>query len=547
MCKIFILKIFKRLLVLTGILLVLLQVPYSCAHRGNPSGGPIDSIPPVVMKTKPANYSTHFKSKIIRIDFDEYIKLKDPADQILISPPMAKKPLIRPQGQALKYVEIEIRDSLKPNTTYTINFGQSIEDNHEANPLPFYKYVFSTGDYIDSLSVSGSVKDAYKRVTDEHISVMLYRLDSTFSDSIIYKESPAYIANTQDSTNTFTIENIAEGEYKIFALKDKNQNYLFDPRSEKIGFLEDTVRLTSDEIYNLEIFREKRKFKAAKTSQESLQHLIFGFEGGVDSVEIDMISDKPNDFAAAYYKQEKKDSIDYWFDPYFETDSLLFEVKKEDYRDTLTVRLKELDKDSLKLKASPTSSLGLAEEFAITANTPLTDINDELIQILNQDSVEVPFKTNLNATINKLVLAFEKQEKQGYKIQALPGAIRDFYGEENDTLTYSLRTKAETDYADVRLTLENIATYPLIVQMTNEVGEVKKEIYHTKEDGNVFDFSFVDPGTYYIRVIYDENRNGKWDTGNYLEKRQPERVIYMAKPLEVRKNWEISQTFILSN
>lgn len=539
-------KIFKRFLVLVGILLVLFQVPFSCAHRGSPGGGPIDSIAPVVMKTKPANYTTHFDSKTIRIDFDEYIKLKDPAEQILISPPMSTKPIIRPQGQALKYVEIEIKDSLKPNTTYTINFGQSIEDNHEANPLPFYKYVFSTGDYIDSLSVSGSVSDAYKRVTDEHVSVMLYKLDSTYSDSVIYKEPPAYIAHTYDSTNTFEIENIAEGAYKIFALKDKNQNYLFNSRSEEIGFLNDTVHLPSDELFNFKTFRETRAFKADKASQESLQHLLFGFEGGIDSVEIDLISDQPTDFKSTYYKQEEKDSIDYWFDPYFETDSLVFEIKKEEFRDTLMVRLRELEKDSLKIKASPTSTLGLDENFVITANTPLSTIDTTFIQILDKDSTTVPFKTDLKPELNKLIVAFEKEEKQGYNIQALPGAIRDLYGEENDTLNYSLRTKAEADYAAVRLTLENIARYPVIVQMTNEAGKVKKEISQTKQEGDIFDFSFVEPGTYYVRVIYDENENGKWDTGNYLEKRQPERIIYMAKPLEVRKNWEISQTFILS-
>src|SRR5699024_10544406 len=214
--------------------------------------------------------------------------------------------------------------------------------------------------------------------------------------------------------------------------------------------------------------------------------------------------------------------------------------------DTLTVRLSELEKDSLKIKASPTSTLGLDENFVITANTPLSTVDTTFIQILDKDSTEVSFNTELKSEFNKLIIAFEKQEKQEYNIQALPGAITDFYGEENDTLNYSLRTKAETDYADVRLTVENIAQYPVIVQMTNEAGEVKMEISHTKEEGNVFDFSFVEPGTYYVSVIYDENANGKWDTGNYLEKRQPERAIHMAKPLEVRKNWEISQTFILS-
>lgn len=526
--------------------MLLCQVPFSCAQRGMPGGGPIDSLPPVVLKTKPANFTTRFKDKTIRIDFDEYIKLKDPATQILISPPMEIKPGIRPQGQAMKYIEIELRDSLQPNTTYTINFGQSIEDNTEGNALPFYKYVFSTGDYIDSLTVSGTVKDAFRRETKDQLTVMLYKLDDQYTDSVIYQKPPTYIAYTRDSTNTFEFENIAEGSYRIAALQDKNQNYKFDPKTEKIGFLSDTIHIPTEENYNFRLFRERSKFKASKLTQESLHHLLFAFEAGAEEVDVKMISEKPAGFKEVYYKREKNDSISYWFHPYFEADSLLFEITKGEIKDTLTTRLKEIESDSLKIKAEPTSGFGLRDRFVLSANTPLVEVHPELFRILDKDSASVAFTTNFKKEINKLYVDFEVKEKENYKFRALPGAIKDFFGKENDTLNYNLNTKAETDYADVRITFGNIRQYPVIVQMTNEKGETKREQIHQEEDGNVFDFPFVEPGSYFIRLIYDENNNGRWDTGNYLKQQQPEQVIYMKNPLEVRKNWEISQSYNLS-
>lgn len=540
-------KIFKRLMVLMGILLVLFQVPFSCAQMGRPEGGPQDTIPPVVINTSPENFSTHFKAKKIRIDFDEYIKLNDAQNQVLISPPFEKKPTITPMGQALKYIEIELIDSLTPNTTYTVNFGQSIGDNNEGNVLPFYKYVFSTGDYIDSLQVSGNIKDAYKRETDEYISVLLYKLDSTYTDSIVYKKPPAYLGSTQDSTNNFTIENIAEGSYKVFALKDKNQNYTFNPRSEKIGFLEDTIHLPEDQdkLYNLSIFKENRAFEIARVDQQSATQLLFGVHGGIDSVQIKLLSDRPDNYKEAYYHRRKSDTLDYWFTPYFEADSLVFELSKGDLRDTITTQLKEIETDSLRFKADPSSVLPLNGEFKLSANTPITEVNSELISVRDKDSIKVPFQTYFDAMYNEVVFDFEKRESDEYHIQALPGALKDFYGKQSDTLRYKLRTKAATDYADVHLQLENVDRYPLIVQLVTNTGETKRELIHQEEEGSEFSFSWVEPGMYYVRIIYDDNDNGKWDTGNYLKKRQPERVIYMRDPLDVRKNWEIVQKYTL--
>ena len=178
----------------------------NCANRGTPQGGEKDKEPPKILKSVPANYSTNFKGKEIKIYFDEYVKLKNLQKQLIISPPMKTQPEILPLGSARKNITIKIFDTLQPNMTYAFNFGQSVVDNNEENPFPFYRYVFSTGDYIDSLTVKGEIFDAEKRKPEEFVSVMLYEIDSTYTDSIIYKESPKYVTNTLDSTTTFTIE-----------------------------------------------------------------------------------------------------------------------------------------------------------------------------------------------------------------------------------------------------------------------------------------------------------------------------------------------------
>src|SRR5210317_68676 len=158
-------------------LIAITLVIINCANRGTPSGGDMDETPPVITKSTPDNYSTNFNSKEIKIYFDEYIKIKDLQKNLIISPPMDPMPEITPLGSASKYITIKIFDTLQPNTTYAFNFGESIVDNNESNPYPFYKYVFSSGTYIDSLAVRGSVKDALEKKTEEFVSIMLYDVD----------------------------------------------------------------------------------------------------------------------------------------------------------------------------------------------------------------------------------------------------------------------------------------------------------------------------------------------------------------------------------
>lgn len=522
---------------------VLLSV-LSCANRGTPSGGEKDTEPPKVLSTEPENFSTNFNAKEIRIYFDEYIKLKDLQKQLIISPPMDNDPTITPLGSASKYIRIKILDTLKPNTTYAFNFGQSIIDNNEGNPYPYYRYVFSTGDYIDSLSVSGQVMDAKERKTDKFVSVMLYEMDSTYTDSIIFKSKPKYITNTLDSVTTFKIDNIKAGKYKLIALKEKNPDYTFQPKYDKIGFYEGVVNVPTDSLYTLKLFNEELAFKAYRPKQEAGQKIIFGYEGDYKDVQIELLDSIPAEFEHRITKDPKTDTLYYWYKPKLELDSALFVVKNKTYLDTLKHRFRDLKKDSLVIKALQSGTIQLNEDFQLQANIPFTKFNKDSISILDKDSLNVPFTSTFQEFENKYTFAFDKKESFQYKIQMLPGTFEDFFGNVNDTLNYSLRTKQKSEYGNIRVRLVN-AKFPMIVQLVDDKGEVAYEKY--TEGATVVDFNDLQPKQYYLRAIFDTNGNKKYDPGNFLKHQQPERVSYAQNIDPVRANFDFIIDFILKN
>ncbi len=530
-----------------GYLLVILLAftVVRCAKKGMPEGGPIDEDPPKFIRANPENYSTHFDAKEIRIYFDEYIKLDKPQQQIIISPPMDPKPNITPLGTARKDIKIEIFDTLEENTTYAINFGKSIIDNNEGNPYNYFKYVFSTGDYIDSLEVSGTVKDASLKAPAEPVSIFLYELDSTYSDSAVYKTTPRYVTYSKDSTYTFSLENLKEGTYKMVAIIDKNNNYLYNPKSEKIGYVAEPVVIPTDSTYEITVFKEKLAFVPKRPSQAKGHQIIFGYEGSpeLDSLDISLLNDKPLNYEYRITKVEEKDSLNYWYNIKPETDSLSFEVVTPTTRDTVWARIAELDRDSLSVGSEPSGTIGINQDFKFTANTPISAYQPELIRILDKDSAEVPFTIAFRPLQNELRLSFDKTAQNNYKITALPGAIQDLFQGTNDTISKSLKTKAVSDYGRIVATIQNIKSYPVIVQLTSTKGEVLAEKY--AESGNTFDFEYLNPGDFLLRVIYDRNGNREWDTGDFLKKRQPERIEYFSDTLNVRANWDVNQPIIL--
>ena len=535
----------KSLLIRIGLLFFILILLMNCAKRGRPEGGPRDIEPPKITKASPDLNSTNFKTKKIRISFNEYIKLDDPQKQLIISPPLKQFPRIKPQGSANKYIEITIEDTLKENTTYVFNFGQSIKDNNEGNAFQNFKYVFSTGDYIDSLKLYGNISSAKDKTPDNFVSVMLYAVDSTFTDSIIYKTPPTYITNTLDSTTTFELSNLKAGKYLLVAMKDVASNNLFNQKTDKIAFLKDYINIPTDSVFNLKLFKEVNEYRAYSPILAAKNKIIFGYEGDGEDIKITLLSDVPDEYDFKITKERDKDSLNYWFTP-FEADSLIFKVSHPFKTDTFNLKIKDLYKDSLLLTPKSRSAANFDLPYIIEANTPLVNHDKDKIQLLDKDSTTITFENiGIDTLNNSLNLKWEVQPEQNYNLLLLPGAVEDFFGNTNDTITYRLRSRAYSDLASITVTLQQIPNHSLIVQLVDNSGKLAKEIYGSPGQ-TLFDFRYLEPGEYDLKVIFDANENGKWDTGSYLEKRQPERIAYYPEPIVLRANWDRPTQFILN-
>lgn len=531
-------KAYYKLFLFVGLLVMLVN----CANRGTPSGGEKDIVPPKILRSSPENYSTNFKANEIKIQFDEYVKIKNVQKQLIVSPPMDPAPDIMPMGSASKSITIKINDTLRPNTTYSFNFGQSIVDNNEENPFSYYKYVFSTGSYIDSLSVKGAIVDAEKREPETFVSVMLYEVDSTYTDSTVFKTKPLYVTNTLDSVSTFSIDNIKAGKYRLVALKDENGNFTYQQKSDKIGFYDKEITVPTDSFYEIKLFKEIADFSVERPTQVAKQKIQFGYRGDPKGVSIEMLQGKPDGFQHRIVKDAQKDTLYYWYKSNVEIDTTLFAVKNQTYTDTLKHRFRDLKVDSLKITAAVSGNIDYDQDFLIEANVPFDKFDVSKVKIMDKDSLIIAFKTEFDTLSNTYRFKFDKSEANTYKIQLLPEALTDFFGKSNDTLNYSVKTKRFSDLSDVRVNLKN-AEYPIILQLTDNKGMVKYEQY--ADAPRMFDFRRINPGTYYLRVIYDANGNRKWDTGNYLKKIQPERISYRPDSVDARTGWDTVEEFTL--
>lgn len=513
----------------------------NCAKRGTITGGPKDSIAPKIIGSFPKNFSTNFKGNEIKINFDELIKVKDISKQLIISPPMKKQPIIAPQGSASKFISIKIADTLQENTTYSFNFGQSISDNNENNPYSQFKYVFSTGSYIDSLSVGGTIKDAFAQKPDNFVSVLLYDA-KTFSDSTIYKEMPLYITNTLDSLKLFSLENLKEGQYQIIALKDVAGNNKFDPKSDKIGFFNEPITVPTKTVYELELFAEKLSFKSEKPTQESNNKLYLGFSGDAKNTKITAKNNgKEIPIRFTKFPEKNKDSLQIFF-PTTVKDSIEINVENANYSKQFTTKIKTYkEADSLSIDNKTGNVLSFRNAFILTTKTPLNSIDESKINIRRKDSTLVKYTSKYNEFEQEIAFEFNKEEDQKYSMEILPGAITDFYETTNDSLRFDFGTRLLSDYGNLKVNLVGAKRFPLILEVLDESGMV----LHTQSSKGetMLVFETIEPKKYTLRVIYDDNANGIWDTGNFLAKRQAEEIIYFQKSVDVRANWDVEQEF----
>ncbi len=509
----------------------------SCAKRGTITGGDKDVKPPKIISSVPKNLTKNFNKKTIKIIFDEYIKLKDLQKQLIVSPVMKTPISVLPQGGASKFITIKINDTLQPNTTYSLNFGQSIVDYNEGNAYPQLKYVFSTGALIDSLTIEGTIEDSYEKKTPNFVNIMLYEVDNEFNDSVVYKKTPRYVTNTLDSLKTFKIENIKAGKYKLVALKESNNNYKFDLNKEKIGFYNDIITIPDSTNIKLKLFKEDLKFKAKKPSQASGNRIIVGYEGDEKGVKI---SGKQNNNTVKLRvtKIAEKDSLEVWINP-IKNDSIQLTIEKEKYKSDFTVKIRSQKQDTLKITSKQTDFLLLNENLTMNTSIPIEKFDFEKITLIKKDSSKVNFKTDYDEYNQKLELLFSKDPNEQYILKILPKAMEDYLGQVNDTLEFQFNTKSIADYGNLKVNFKNIKSYPLIVELTDDKGKILSSQYTEKEPS--VEFLLLEPKKYSLRVIYDVNKNKKRDTGNYLEKIQPEEVDHFSKEIDVRANWDVNQ------
>jgi uncharacterized protein (DUF2141 family) len=523
------------------ILFLLVLAMVSCAKRGSITGGLKDTLAPVLKMSFPKNFSTNFKGNEIKLTFDEYIKLKDLKKQLIISPPMKNEPLILPTTSS-KYLTIKINDTLQPNTTYSFNFGQSIEDNNEGNSYNQFKYVFSTGANIDSLTLGGTVKDAYTKEVESFVSVMLYDVNDTFKDSVVYNQNPRYITNTLDSLKTFKLENLKAGKYLLVAMKDYNSNNKFNPKKDKIAFKKEFITIPNDTIYELKLFKEVLDFKAYKPAQTSGNRLILPYEGKTNDVKI-TLKNGSEILPTIITKFPKKDSLQVWFKP-LKVDSLSITVSKDKYKDDFNFKIKAQKKDSLKISSVQSGTLNFREKFTLESATPLSKFDNSKIKLINKDSVSVVFTTKYDDFNQQLFFDFKREPSENYTFKIMPGALTDYLEQSNDTLIYKINTKSLSDYGNLAVNLQNVKHFPVIVELTNEKGDVLATEY--SDSKTKVEFNLVEPTLFWLRLIYDDNKNATWDSGNYLEKRQAEEVVYFSKAIDVRANWDVEQAFDVS-
>ena len=513
---------------------------YSCASTGNPSGGPKDKTPPKILdENSTSNFQTNFTKQQIELNFDEFINLKNPQQQVVISPPLIYPLQFDHRGKRIR-IKFHEKEVLKKDVTYSISFGESIEDYRESNKLQNYKFVFGTGDILDSLSFSGSVLNAYSREPVQDILVMLY--DTLYRDSIPYQDRPYYFAKTDEDGN-FTIENMKSDTFRIFALGDANLNYIYDQDSELIGFT-DSLYIIHDSIrstINMEVF--------AGSTKPSIYD-INKSEYGVVRLEFDQspldVSYTLSDTLMDVYPQVKSDSLLLWYN--MPTDTM-FTFYIQD--DTININTNTLKKTkagpltNLDANASLSSGIMSNDSLKVTFNHPLSTIDTSLIKLYYTNDTLEKALVNWNANILAndpfgMSISYRWREKDSITVSIDSAALLDIYENTIDSFGVTFKIEEAEKRGIIQFELLEIKdNLDYVVEIRKGDTVVKKLVLTS--DNNTAILPGLKAGKYQAVIIEDANKNRRWDAGNYLEHRQSE-IIRTVDIEELRENWEVESS-----
>lgn len=579
-------------------IIIAAAVMYSCANIGNPSGGPIDKTPPIFMRSNPTPNAVNVKDRKIEIFFDEIVTLKDPSTKIIVSPAQTEMPRMSALGRK---VTVELVDSLLPNTTYTIDFSNSIQDNNEGNAIDNFAFAFSTGSVIDSMRVSGYVLDSR---TLEPMQSVVVGLQSNLADSAFHKEKLQRVALTNDR-GQFTIRNVSPGSYHIFALKDLDRDYKFGNPTEDIAFLDSIIvpsigtREATDTVYNdlneidtimratrpayfpndilLSMFNEDRKSQyLANNLRVDSTRISLTFAAASDTLPSLSIVGR-NDVPDQWYTLERSqtnDTLTYWIRPphlvsadtlmvattYLRTDTAsnlswgTDTLKFTFQRQKAKKKKKNEETDSLEqirfMELHPLAN-GTQEVYApllLQTGTPIERYSREAFHLqrkLQNDTIFYPAEIKSialrDSTLNRrdLVLKVDWEPGAAYTLAVDSLAMTDIYGLQTKPLKVDFNVRKMEEYGNIVFNITAVRDSAIVELLDG----TEKIVLRAPVKNHRAELLNLLPGKYYARLFIDRNGNGKYDTGNYDMHLQPEETVYYPGAINLKKNWDVEQTW----
>lgn len=579
-------------------IIIAAAVMYSCANIGNPSGGPIDKTPPIFMRSNPTPNAVNVKDRKIEIFFDEIVALKDPSTKIIVSPAQTEMPRMSALGRK---VTVELVDSLLPNTTYTIDFSNSIQDNNEGNAIDNFAFAFSTGSVIDSMRVSGYVLDSR---TLEPMQSVVVGLQSNLADSAFHKEKLQRVALTNDR-GQFTIRNVSPGSYHIFALKDLDRDYKFGNPTEDIAFLDSIIvpsigsREAADTVYNdlneidtimratrpayfpndilLSMFNEDRKSQyLANNLRVDSTRISLTFAAASDTLPSLSIVGR-NDVPDQWYTLERSqtnDTLTYWIRPphlvsadtlmvattYLRTDTAsnlswgTDTLKFTFQRQKAKKKKKNEETDSLEqirfMELHPLAN-GTQEVYApllLQTGTPIERYSREAFHLqrkLQNDTIFYPAEIKSivlrDSTLNRrdLMLKVDWEPGAAYTLAVDSLAMTDIYGLQTKPLKVDFNVRKMEEYGNIVFNIPAVRDSAIVELLDG----TEKIVLRAPVKNHRAELLNLQPGKYYARLFIDRNGNGKYDTGNYDMHLQPEETVYYPGAINLKKNWDVEQTW----
>ncbi|MEG1700779.1 MAG: Ig-like domain-containing protein [Alistipes sp.] len=603
-----------RLMRVAALLLFVPAFLSRCASMMTPTGGPRDSLPPVIISMIPDNFATnrpltgHGK---IYIEFNEFVQLKEQQKEFFTSPAMKKKPLVSMRG---KGIFVQLRDTLAANTTYALNFGSAIRDNNEGNPLYSMRYIFSTGPQIDSMVFSGYTADSYKADSVSKSFIWFFPADSVENvaqyDSTVFKYKPSVIARAENN-GIFIAQNLKPIDYRIYAVQDKNDNQMYEPGSDQVGFLEgmhnpscqpdfamwfDSLRhyVTAEPQLYLRMFTDKAfRRQLLSQSERPQQHkAMLYFASAHPKIERLHFDSIPDDKIIFDPQTVGRDTIALWFNvpsaslpdtlkgeiTYLKHDTInvlhpvteplklawrLVETKEQERE------REKLDRDRRKAEAAGEKWKEPKKPSLFVYKLPLSgDINPETnltvdfdYPLARLDSAAVLLTTTLEknrvedvpvhfvrdtALLRRWTIRAPWKAGAQYTLTIPPGTITDIAGFSNDSIVGKYTACDPEKFATVVIHVKgrDDGTRYIIQQLdaNNALKQEKRNI----SSGDI-QLNYVPAGEIKFRIIEDKNGNGKWDTGNLVERRQPERAEIYAnergeETFATKANWEVEFT-----